>query len=239
MLPTEVLLGHREEISVNDCHSWGRPIFILDSKLQSGQGIGLPKWDPRAQARVYPGHSLVHAGNVALVLNLQSGHVSPQYHMVFDDEFTTVPYINSTKAPPNWSSLVKHHSECATTESYTIASMRYEGEEAHRAAGEQDDEDPAQMREQGHEKMREPQGTGFVDTNNLGLRRSPRIRELNLKSSMADDSEIPDQSIGLLLVALHTTTVIQYQLHQCYQACKENYYEYIDSNFDGTLKSSW
>eukprot|EP00957_Ditylum_brightwellii_P047983 3644099-Ditylum_brightwellii.AAC.1 len=52
MSPLEVLLGHKEEIAVKDYHSWGCPIFVLDSKLQSGQEIGPPKWDPRAQAGV-------------------------------------------------------------------------------------------------------------------------------------------------------------------------------------------
>eukprot|EP00957_Ditylum_brightwellii_P106617 8134314-Ditylum_brightwellii.AAC.1 len=52
---------------------------------------------------------------------------------------------------------------------------------------------------------------------------------------MADDSPTPDLSIGLLSVALHITTVIQHQIHQCYQSYKENYYEYIDSNFDSSL----
>eukprot|EP00957_Ditylum_brightwellii_P091400 6959163-Ditylum_brightwellii.AAC.1 len=64
----------------------------------------------------------------------------------------------------------------------------------------------------------EPHGTEFIDTNTLGLRRSLRIRKLNLKSTMADDSDTPDLSIGLLSVALHTTTAIQYQLNQYYQA---------------------
>eukprot|EP00957_Ditylum_brightwellii_P024644 1862581-Ditylum_brightwellii.AAC.1 len=70
MLPLEVLLGHKEEIAIEDYHTWGCPIFILDSRLQSGQGIGPPKWDPRARAGVYLRHSPVHAGNVALALNL-------------------------------------------------------------------------------------------------------------------------------------------------------------------------
>eukprot|EP00957_Ditylum_brightwellii_P125563 9571122-Ditylum_brightwellii.AAC.1 len=81
MSPLEVLLYHREEIAIEDYHTWGCPIFVLDIKLQSGQGIGPPKWDPRAQTGVFLGHSPVHAVNVALVLNLQTGHVSPQYHM--------------------------------------------------------------------------------------------------------------------------------------------------------------
>eukprot|EP00957_Ditylum_brightwellii_P057771 4380719-Ditylum_brightwellii.AAC.1 len=62
------------------------------------------------------------------------------------------------------------------------------------------------MREQAQDEVREPQGTGFIDTNTLGLRRRLRSRKLNLKSTMADNSQTPDLSIGLLSVALHTTT---------------------------------
>eukprot|EP00957_Ditylum_brightwellii_P194325 14799366-Ditylum_brightwellii.AAC.1 len=61
-------------------HTWGCPIFALDRRSQSGTGIGPPKWDPKARAGIYLGHSPFHAGNVALVFNLQTGHVSLQYH---------------------------------------------------------------------------------------------------------------------------------------------------------------
>eukprot|EP00957_Ditylum_brightwellii_P211828 15366648-Ditylum_brightwellii.AAC.1 len=59
----------------------GYPVFVLDSKLQSGQNIGSPNWEPHSRAGVYIGCSAVCAGNVALALNLQTGHVSPQYHL--------------------------------------------------------------------------------------------------------------------------------------------------------------
>ena len=110
----------------------GCPVFVLDSALQSNKGIGPPKWDPRARTGIYLGHAPTHAGNMALVLNLQTGHVSPQYHIVFDDEFTTVPYLQSTEAPPNWEYLVANHTEKATDEAFSIASTWYEGEEADR-----------------------------------------------------------------------------------------------------------
>eukprot|EP00957_Ditylum_brightwellii_P072252 5492254-Ditylum_brightwellii.AAC.1 len=70
----EVLLSQREEIAVEDFHTWGCPVYVLDGRLQSGSGIGPPKWDPRSRAGVYLGHSPVYAGNVALVLNLHTGH---------------------------------------------------------------------------------------------------------------------------------------------------------------------
>jgi hypothetical protein len=30
-----------------------------------------------------------------------SGHVSLQFHVIFDDIFTTVPYLRTTTIPPN------------------------------------------------------------------------------------------------------------------------------------------
>jgi hypothetical protein len=36
------------------------------------------------------GFSCEHSSTVALVRNLHTGHVSPQYHVVFDDKFGTV-----------------------------------------------------------------------------------------------------------------------------------------------------
>ena len=86
------------------------PVFVLDRRLQNGLTI-MPKWDPRSNAGVYLGHSQQHASNVALVLNLATGCVSPQYHVVFDDTFSTVEYITNRNEPTNWEELCKHHTE--------------------------------------------------------------------------------------------------------------------------------
>ena len=60
------------------------------------------------------GHSPFQVGNVDLVWNPTTGRVSPQYHVVFDDDFTTVPYMAGT-LPPNWQELIEHTSEMTTT----------------------------------------------------------------------------------------------------------------------------
>eukprot|EP00957_Ditylum_brightwellii_P010842 821588-Ditylum_brightwellii.AAC.1 len=86
---------------VEDFHTCGCPVYVLHSSLQTGTSIGPPKWDPRSRASVYLDHSPHHAGNAALVLILQTGHVSPQHHLVFDDEFATVSYIDLAGTPPN------------------------------------------------------------------------------------------------------------------------------------------
>ncbi|KAI2507935.1 hypothetical protein MHU86_6468 [Fragilaria crotonensis] len=56
--------------------------------MQSGQK--LPKWEVRLHMGVYLGKSMQHARTVALVLNLKTDHVSPQFHVTFDPKFETV-----------------------------------------------------------------------------------------------------------------------------------------------------
>ena len=81
----------------------------------------MPKWEPRSRCGVYLGHSPMHAGSVALVFNPRTGRVSPAYHVVFDDGFTTVPYMKAATLPPNWDDLAKNAAEIATTETYELA----------------------------------------------------------------------------------------------------------------------
>ena len=60
------------------------------------------------------GHSPAHAGSVALVLNPKTGLVSPQFHVVFDDDFSTVPSLRSGSVPDNWHQLVRNSREKST-----------------------------------------------------------------------------------------------------------------------------
>ena len=68
---------------------FGCPVYVLNPKLQDGKKI--PKWDPRSRQGQYLGFSPNHAGSVGLILNLRTKYVSPQYHVVYDEKFTTVP----------------------------------------------------------------------------------------------------------------------------------------------------
>ena len=101
-------------------HVFGGPTFVLEAKLQS-RVAGVPKWDPRYCMGIYVGHSPSHSGSVALVLNPKTGHVSPQYHVIFDESFTTVPYMNEHQVPPNWSDLVTNSRELVTDEQFDLA----------------------------------------------------------------------------------------------------------------------
>jgi hypothetical protein len=56
---------------------------------------------------IYVGRSPLHASTVGLILNPCTGHVSPQFHVVYDDDFITVPYLCSADVPPHWAQLVE------------------------------------------------------------------------------------------------------------------------------------
>ena len=68
---------------------WGCPVYVLDPKLQDGKKI--PKWNPRTRRGQYLGFSPNHSTHCSLVLNLSTGRVSPQFHVVYDERFSTVP----------------------------------------------------------------------------------------------------------------------------------------------------
>ena len=54
------------------------------------------------------GWSPMHASSVALVRNLMTGHLSPQFHVVFDPWFETV-HDNGTVPPGAWDVMMSSH----------------------------------------------------------------------------------------------------------------------------------
>jgi hypothetical protein len=82
---TNIKSDHRDLMQV---HVWGCPVYVLEAKLQDGKK--LPKWNRRARMGQFLGFSKKHSSTIALVRNLHTGYVSPQYHVVFDDKFETV-----------------------------------------------------------------------------------------------------------------------------------------------------
>ena len=84
-LLTKEKADHRDLLRT---HVWGCPVYVLDPALQSGKKI--PKWNKRARIAQFMGFSEQHSSLVPKVRNLETGHVSPQYHIVFDDKFETV-----------------------------------------------------------------------------------------------------------------------------------------------------
>jgi hypothetical protein len=103
--PIEIFSKHKDSNRLKDFHPFGGPVVALKASLQKGHKI--PKWQPRSRMAIYLGNSTHHAINAHLVLNIQTGLVSPQYHVVFDDNFTTTKSIQPNETPSNWPGLYK------------------------------------------------------------------------------------------------------------------------------------
>lgn len=88
-----------------DFHPFGCPVYVLEEALQEGQT--LPKMDPRSRVGIFMGYSSQHASNVALVLNPETDHISPQYHIIFDDSFSTLTPKTFTEQWEMWDDLAQ------------------------------------------------------------------------------------------------------------------------------------
>ena len=53
----------------------------------------------------------LNTGSVAQVINIKTGYISPQSHIVFDAYFTTTSARITNKLPDNWGDLLNNHRE--------------------------------------------------------------------------------------------------------------------------------
>ena len=54
------------------------------------------------------------------VLNPNTGHVSPQFHVVVDNNYSKLLFMQLVKEPSHWLSLVEQAREKLTDEKFTI-----------------------------------------------------------------------------------------------------------------------
>ena len=87
--PLQAFAGSRATTNPRFWQPFACPTYVLEAALQTAGGIH-GKWKDRARVGLYLGRSPNHARSVALVLNLQTGLVSPQFHVTFDPSFQTV-----------------------------------------------------------------------------------------------------------------------------------------------------
>ena len=107
LAPVDIFTKTRwEQRRFHDIHVWGCPVYVLEKAITDGRK--LPRWKPRSIRTVHMGFSKKHASTVPLVLNPNTGYITPQFHIVFDDWFATVatsidnlPDFNS----PEWSTM--------------------------------------------------------------------------------------------------------------------------------------
>jgi hypothetical protein len=82
----------------NDMHPLFYPVYILARRMQ--EGTSPPKWTKRSTQKVYVGHLHHYSKSVPIVWDPNTKLVSPQFHVMFDDNFDTIqaPDPNITQA---------------------------------------------------------------------------------------------------------------------------------------------
>jgi hypothetical protein len=95
--PLNLFSNIANQVAPKHFHPFSCPVYVLSSKMQSNQKG--PKWDERAHIGINLGNSPLHVRSIALILNLETGLVSPQFHVAFDDLFETIP---GKRIPVQW-----------------------------------------------------------------------------------------------------------------------------------------
>ena len=97
----QVFTRSRVDVNPKDWMPIFCPVYVLKPELQSNSPHG--KWKERARTGIYLGRSPCHARSVALVLNIETGRVSPQFHIKFDPTFSSVrPSSGNRAIEPLW-----------------------------------------------------------------------------------------------------------------------------------------
>ena len=62
---------------------------------------------------------------MALILNIRTGHITPQYYVAFDGTFSIMEHKSKVAVPVNCKNLVDEHSELTTQENFIFAKERH------------------------------------------------------------------------------------------------------------------
>ena len=87
--PIELFSDGAAATSPRHFHPFGCPVYMLNDRIQAGIK-GPAKLEEHARVGVYLGKSPIHTCTIALVLNIETRLVSPQFHIQFANLFETV-----------------------------------------------------------------------------------------------------------------------------------------------------
>jgi hypothetical protein len=91
--PIELFSSTEIKLPLKQFYHFGCPVYVLDGNLQANKRSG-SKWKQRTRVGVNLGFLPQHAKSVHLVLSLQLGCISPQFHCTFDNNFETLKEYN-------------------------------------------------------------------------------------------------------------------------------------------------
>ena len=108
---TEHFSAMHNKINIMHYHTFSCPVYVLNAQLQGA--IFITKWEDQVRLGANVGRSLIQAGNVSLILNLSTGHVIPQFHVLFNKTFSTVPSLENGSVPDSWKFVGENNRELA------------------------------------------------------------------------------------------------------------------------------
>jgi hypothetical protein len=88
LIPWEQFTEKRSKLDQTDMHPLLCPVYVLDRRMQ--EGTSPPKWTKQTTQKVCVGHLHHNSKSVPMVWYPKTKLVSPQFHVMFDDNFDTV-----------------------------------------------------------------------------------------------------------------------------------------------------
>jgi hypothetical protein len=85
--PWKKFTGERFKLDQTDMHPLFCPLYVLDRCMQ--EGTSPPKWTKRTTQKVYVRHLHHYSKSIPMVWDPKTKLVSPQFHVMFDDNFDT------------------------------------------------------------------------------------------------------------------------------------------------------
>ncbi len=109
--PSDLFFGATiPQHKLQNVHVCGCPVYVLSPTLQAGNKI--PHWESCSKRGILCGLSTIHSSEVPQILNLTTGSITTQFHVVFDDLFTTVSSVEREEDPPShWNNLCLEQTE--------------------------------------------------------------------------------------------------------------------------------
>ena len=97
LTPMQQFTHSNIQVNLKHWYPFGSPAYVLQRELQSQNPI-FHKWKQKFTVGIFLGHSKQHAWTVVLILNMETGLVSPQFHVKIDPTFKTV---RGDQSPPS------------------------------------------------------------------------------------------------------------------------------------------
>lgn len=114
--PVELFFDSSHDVAsvLSAAKCWGCPAYVLEPTLQDGRK--LPRWSPRSKLGQFLGRSREHADAVGRIRNIRTNAISAQFHVVYDNYFTTVHsdlHHDNIPVPYGFDDLLRYSTENA------------------------------------------------------------------------------------------------------------------------------